>query len=110
VVASLDGVRFRYVFALFGFSIPARAGLVINAPVRVHLNHASTAGWRTLLCVVVFEAGAPPGAAADVEGLLEMVFFKAIHELFVVFILKYPPPETAGAFFPTLDSSASTSD
>ena len=48
-VAGLDGVGLGHVLALLGLAVIAATGLVINAGVRIHPNHAVTIGRRSLL-------------------------------------------------------------
>src|SRR6266568_874282 len=47
-VACLDGVRFGHVLSLFCLPVPARAGLVVYARIRVHPHHARAVRRRGL--------------------------------------------------------------
>lgn len=48
-IAGLDGVGLGHVFALFGLAVIAATGLVVDAGVCIHPNHAVAVGGRSLL-------------------------------------------------------------
>jgi hypothetical protein len=62
-IAGFLGVGFGHVFAMFGFAVPVRAGLVVNAGVGVDPNHAAAICGRSCCWAVAAGAYFAPGVA-----------------------------------------------